>query len=280
MRQQTSYMMADEGIGGIDLELGIKKQLPEVVKEIFTEQQITEYKQLFHLYDYNNEGLINISLVPKILASAEHEYEQLDLEMAMQEIDVSKGPEIDEMIFLQLAAKCYTQSLLKQQIVKAFQMINQPRTGNAINKTILQYYLCDSGEPFDNYELKMFLFLAEPDPKNGDINYETLIEKLGSIVPNELSRSRIKKEAIMKAPKVRELVKRYSVKRPRTDADHLVKKSKSLDMLLKSIEMISEKGGTLGTSETIDSPSIDEEDYLEMESEFFDEEQPENQDEN
>lgn len=135
-----------------------------------SEDAIESYRQLFKLFDRNNDGSISVDELGHVFRI--HLGKSLstsDLNKIIEEVDTNNSKTIEFDEFLGLMASETWSEIEKGEIIKAFAVFDRNKDGY-VDAEELRYALCTYGEPLSTDEAKELLTLVDLD-KDGLIDY-------------------------------------------------------------------------------------------------------------
>ena len=135
---------------------------------------LMEYKEVFSLFDKNQDGFINELEFAKIIITLGINPTKAELEnLVLEEENPDK---------IDFAAFCYIMSKNKRKpdslndLISAFRIFD-PKAKGTINSVTLKKDLTTMGEPFNPQETDSFLKSAQPFP-DGRIDYFTFSKRI------------------------------------------------------------------------------------------------------
>ncbi|CAG9311064.1 unnamed protein product [Blepharisma stoltei] len=142
----------------------------------FTDQQITEFKDAFSLFDQNGDGGISILELSTVMRSLGQNPTETELQDMINEIDTDENGIIDFTEFLGLMAKQMKGQDSKGELLEAFKIFD--RDGNGlISASELRYAMTNLGEKLTDEEVNDLLKEADLDG-DGQINFDEFVRML------------------------------------------------------------------------------------------------------
>lgn len=142
----------------------------------FTDDQITEFKEIFDLFDQNDEGRIPTSKLPQALWALGQNPSRSEIEDMMKEVEHLENGKIDFPEFLVLIARKSKQSSSEEELIEAFKLFDRDGDG-VISVAELRFIFKTLGEQYPDDELDDMIKACDLD-RDGLINYEEVVRKM------------------------------------------------------------------------------------------------------
>lgn len=139
-----------------------------------SQQEIAEYQEAFNFFDKDNDGLIDVTEIGKLMRSvglypSENELQQM--------AKSSRGGKVDFAEFLHLASSNIVDTNInEQQMREAFRMFDSYGNG-LVNLMQMRNALQNLGEKLRDDEIDELIREADIDAE-GNVNYEELVKIL------------------------------------------------------------------------------------------------------
>lgn len=141
-----------------------------------TEEQLTEYKEAFGLFDKDGDGTITtkeLGIVMRALGKNPTEQDLLDM---INEIDTECTGTVDFPEFLALMCRPLRAPDSEQDIKEAFKVFDKDASGS-ISTQELRHVMTNLGEKLNEEEVDELLKEADKD-NNGMIDYNWFVEQM------------------------------------------------------------------------------------------------------
>ena len=137
-----------------------------------TEEQISEYKEAFSLFDKDGDGTITTKELGTIMAALHYNPTEAELQDMINEVDSDGNGTIDFPEFLTMMAKKMKDADSENEIKEAFAVFDKDGNG-LILAAELRHVLATMGERLTEGEVNQLLQGFEDS--NGFVNYEEFI---------------------------------------------------------------------------------------------------------
>ncbi|KAI9329339.1 calmodulin [Obelidium mucronatum] len=127
-----------------------------------SEQQISEYKDAFSLFDKDQDGSIDTSEIGTVIRSLNQNISQRELKDLIKEVDTSNKGSIDFPEFLTMMARKLKDGDHATDIKQAFNIFDEKKTGT-ISAKDLKHVLTSMGEKLTVEEADQLIKDANPD---------------------------------------------------------------------------------------------------------------------
>jgi len=138
--------------------------------QAFTFPEVDSYRQLFNLFDRNNDGSISVDELGHVFRiHLGKSLSQNDLNKIIDQVDTDNSQTIEFNEFLTLMASETWSEIEKGEIIKAFAVFDRNKDGY-VDADELRHALCNYGEAMTKEEADELLAIVDLD-KNGVIDY-------------------------------------------------------------------------------------------------------------
>nr|XP_028602731.1 calmodulin-like protein 1 isoform X2 [Podarcis muralis] len=135
-----------------------------------TEEQLTEYKEAFSLFDKDGDGAITTKELGTVMRSLGHNPTEAELQSMIDQVDANGSGTVDFAEFLSLMAKQSKDSDSEEEIREAFRVFDKDGNGY-ISTAELRHVLTNLGEKLTDEEVDEMIKEADVDG-DGRVNYE------------------------------------------------------------------------------------------------------------
>ncbi|ODV94649.1 hypothetical protein PACTADRAFT_50513 [Pachysolen tannophilus NRRL Y-2460] len=144
--------------------------------EKLSEEQITEFKEAFSLFDKDNDGKITTKELGTVMRSLGQNPSESELNDMINEVDVNNDGSIDFPEFLTMMARKMKDSDSEAEIIEAFKVFDTNGDGK-ISAAELRHVLTSIGEKLSDYEVDEMI--KEADTNNdGEIDIKEFTQLL------------------------------------------------------------------------------------------------------
>ncbi|KAI3642359.1 hypothetical protein MP228_011914 [Amoeboaphelidium protococcarum] len=143
-----------------------------------SEDQVTEYKEAFSLFDKKGNGTIEAGSLGDLLRSLNQNPTQSRLNELVQQFGGDKASLVnfDQFLALVTSGEEFKPSGTLEEFISAFQVFDKESNGS-ISSGELRYVLTSLGEKLSDAEVDELLKCVEVD-KSGFVNYETFCKTI------------------------------------------------------------------------------------------------------
>ena len=146
--------------------------------EELTEEQISEFKEAFSLFDKDGDGTITSKELGTVMRSLGQNPTEAELQDMINEVDADGNGTIDFPEFLTMMAKKMKNNDSEEEILEAFKVFD--RDGNGfISAAELRHIMTNLGEKMSDSEVDDMIREADLDG-DGQINYEEFVKMMMS----------------------------------------------------------------------------------------------------
>ncbi|XP_023235437.1 calmodulin-like [Centruroides sculpturatus] len=146
--------------------------------EQLTEEQISEFREAFSLFDKEGNGTITGKELGTLMRSLGQNPTEAQLKAMIQDLQNSGRDQIDFPLFLELMAKQMREAISEQEIRDAFKIFDRDNTGYIIVAE-LRHVLTNLGEKLTDEEMDELLREVEID-NEGRIKYQEFVDMVTS----------------------------------------------------------------------------------------------------
>jgi Ca2+-binding EF-hand superfamily protein len=166
----------------------ITERTQRIVLEKFTDEQLTEFRELFNMFDKDNQGMLtlqNLITVMKTVGQTPTEADMIDL---MREMDIDNSGTIDFYEFVNIISHHMYPSDSNKEIRQAFHLFDQNQDGRITFdelKFTAEKYL---KSPIHDFELRQMIELADRNGQ-GHVSFDDFLH--AAVCRNDKKRSGI-----------------------------------------------------------------------------------------
>jgi Ca2+-binding EF-hand superfamily protein len=136
----------------------------------------SEYKELFEMFDKDEDGLIDHNDLGKILRALGQDPSDQDLIEMITDVDKNEDKLIDYEEYLQLVDNKEKDNEAEKELIEAFLIFD--REGNGlISNNEFKHIMLSLGEKLSEEEIEQMIKLGDPK-QEGFINYKQFVEKI------------------------------------------------------------------------------------------------------
>ncbi|KAI4369662.1 hypothetical protein MLD38_018082 [Melastoma candidum] len=144
-----------------------------------TEEQITELKEAFTLFDKDGDGCITMEELATVLRSLDQNPTKKELQEMIDEVDSDGNGTIEFGEFLALMANKIKDTDAEEELKEAFKVFDKDQNGY-ISATELQHVMINLGEKLTDDEVEQMIREADLDG-DGQVNYEEFVRMMMAI---------------------------------------------------------------------------------------------------
>ena len=138
-----------------------------------TEEQITEFKEAFSLFDKDGDGTITTKELGTVMRSLGQNPTEGEIQDMINEVDVDGNGTIDFPEFLSLMARKMKDTDTEEELIEAFKVFDKDGNG-LISASELRHVMTNLGEKLTDEEVDEMIKEADIDG-DGHINYEEFV---------------------------------------------------------------------------------------------------------
>ncbi|ODQ67419.1 calmodulin [Nadsonia fulvescens var. elongata DSM 6958] len=139
-----------------------------------TEQQITEFKEAFSLFDKNSDGQITSKELGTVMRSLGQNPSESELADMINEVDADGDGTIDFPEFLTMMARKMKDTDSEEEIREAFKVFDRDNSGS-ISAQELKHVMTSIGEKLTDEEIEEMIREADKDG-DGCIDYNEFVQ--------------------------------------------------------------------------------------------------------
>ena len=144
--------------------------------EHLTEENISEFREAFELFDKDKDGFITIQELGEIMKNLGQTPNEAELQDMISEVDIDGNGNIDFKEFLGLMARKMKDTDTDEELNEAFRVFD--RDGNGfITAQELKHVMINLGEKIEDTEVEEMIKEADIDG-DGYINYEEFVRMI------------------------------------------------------------------------------------------------------
>ncbi|KAK6463522.1 calmodulin [Scheffersomyces coipomensis] len=141
-------------------------------------EQINKYRDVFRLFDKNNDGTIDQNELKTVMRALNHDPTQTEIEELIDHVDINKDGKIDFREFILILAKHLKDTDEELELIEVFKIFDQDGDGK-INSNELKYILFTIGEQLQDSQINEMIEEADLN-KDGVIDIDEFRELLQS----------------------------------------------------------------------------------------------------
>ncbi|KAF3322887.1 calmodulin-like protein 11 [Carex littledalei] len=138
-----------------------------------TPEQISELRQVFLLFDRNNDGCITREELAVVIHQLGLNLTEVDLLDMIREVDIDGNGTIEFHEFISLMAKKLMETETDEEMKEAFEVFDKDQNG-LISPTELRNVMVNLGEKLTDEEVAQMISEADLDG-DGYVNYEEFV---------------------------------------------------------------------------------------------------------
>ena len=138
-----------------------------------------EYKELFAMFDRDEDGLINQNELGKVLRALGQDPSDQDLIDMITDVDKNEDKLIDYEEFLQLVDIKDKDNEAEKELIEAFVIFDREGKG-LISNNEFKHIMLSLGEKLSEEEIEEMIKVGDPN-QEGFINYKQFAEKIINI---------------------------------------------------------------------------------------------------
>jgi calmodulin len=143
-----------------------------------SDEQISEFKEAFSLFDMDGDGTITTKELGKVLRSLGQNPSEADLQDMLNEVDTDGNGTIDFHEFLTMMARKIMDTDSEEEIKEAFKVFDKDGNG-FISAAELSHVMTHLGETLTDDEVAEMIREADIDG-DGQINYDEFVKMMMS----------------------------------------------------------------------------------------------------
>ncbi|KAL3887114.1 hypothetical protein ACJMK2_027070 [Sinanodonta woodiana] len=143
-----------------------------------TEEQITEFKEAFSLFDKDGDGTITTKELGTVMRSLGQNPTEAELHDMIKEVDADGNGKIDFPEFLTMMSKKIRETDTEEDIREAFRVFDKDGNGY-ISSAELRHVMTNLGEKLTDEEVEEMIKEADVDG-DGQVNYEEFVRMMMS----------------------------------------------------------------------------------------------------
>ena len=146
------------------------------IREIFSEDEISEFKAMFEMYDKDSKGYIDKRDLGALMRSLGQNPSFQEINQMIEEVDEDKNGEITFLEFLGLLARRMKEADPEDELLEAFKVFD--RDGNGfITSHELRHIMNNLGEGLTPEEIEEMVKEADQD-NDGQIDYDEFVKMM------------------------------------------------------------------------------------------------------
>ncbi|KAJ7176678.1 calmodulin [Mycena filopes] len=141
-----------------------------------SEEQISEFKEAFSLFDKDGDGTITSKELGTVMRSLGQNPTEAELQNMINEIDADNSSVIDFPEFLTMMARKMRDTDSEEEITEAFKVFDKDGNGY-ISTAELRHVMTNLGEKLTDSEVDEMIKESDVDG-DGQINYEEFVKMM------------------------------------------------------------------------------------------------------
>ncbi|CAO3618426.1 unnamed protein product [Mucor fragilis] len=142
------------------------------------EQQISEYRESFALFDKNGDGAIDLKELGQVMRSLNQEPTNEELKDMINDVDSDNNGRIDFNEFLTIMSRMKGADETENDLLEAFKVFDKDQDGS-ITQDELRSVMTNLGQKLTSQELDEMIKEADTDG-DGKINYKEFVKMMGT----------------------------------------------------------------------------------------------------
>ncbi|CAO0798533.1 unnamed protein product [Mucor circinelloides] len=143
------------------------------------EQQISEYRESFALFDKNGDGAIDVEELGQVMRSLNQEPTDEELKDMINDVDSDNNGRIDFNEFLTIMSRMKgADDETENDLLEAFKVFDKDQDGS-ITQDELRSVMTNLGQKLTSQELDEMIKEADTDG-DGKINYKEFVKMMGT----------------------------------------------------------------------------------------------------
>ncbi|KAF1804504.1 hypothetical protein V8B55DRAFT_1499840 [Mucor lusitanicus] len=142
------------------------------------EQQISEYRESFALFDKNGDGAIDVEELGQVMRSLNQEPTNEELKDMINDVDSDNNGRIDFNEFLTIMSRMKGNDETENDLLEAFKVFDKDQDGS-ITQDELRSVMSNLGQKLSSQELDEMIKEADIDG-DGKINYKEFVKMMGT----------------------------------------------------------------------------------------------------
>ncbi|OAY59169.2 hypothetical protein MANES_01G002400v8 [Manihot esculenta] len=154
--------------------LSLSQHIPPKMADQLTDDQISEFKEAFSLFDKDGDGCITTKELGTVMRSLGQNPTEAELQDMINEVDADGNGTIDFPEFLNLMARKMKDTDSEEELKEAFRVFDKDQNG-FISAAELRHVMTNLGEKLTDEEVDEMIREADVDG-DGQINYEEFVK--------------------------------------------------------------------------------------------------------
>ncbi|KAG0492728.1 hypothetical protein HPP92_006126 [Vanilla planifolia] len=140
---------------------------------VLTEEQISEFRETFSLFDMDGNGCITVDELATIMQSLGQNLTEEELKSMINEVDDNRNGTIEFVEFLSLMSRQIKETDAEEELKEAFNVFDKDRNG-FISASELSNVMMGLGEKLTDEEVSQMIKEADLDG-DGQVNYDEFV---------------------------------------------------------------------------------------------------------
>lgn len=141
-----------------------------------TEEQISEFKEAFSLFDKDGDGFITTKELGTVMRSLGRNPTEAEVQDMINEVDADGNGTIDFPEFLNLMSRKMKDADSEEELMEAFKVFDKEQNG-FISAAELRHLMTNLGEKLTAEEVDEMIREADVDG-DGQVNYEEFVKMM------------------------------------------------------------------------------------------------------
>lgn len=141
-----------------------------------TEEQISEFKEAFSLFDKDGDGCITTNELGTVMRSLGPNPTEAEVREMINEVDADGSGTIDFPEFLNLMARKMKYTVSEEELKEAFKVFDKDQDG-LISASELRHIMTSLGEKLTDEEVDEMINEADADG-DGQVSYEDFVRMM------------------------------------------------------------------------------------------------------
>ncbi|GAN06811.1 calmodulin [Mucor ambiguus] len=142
------------------------------------DQQISEYRESFALFDKNGDGAIDAEELGQVMRSLNQDPTNEELKDMINDVDSDNNGRIDFNEFLTIMSRMKGNDETENDLLEAFKVFDKDQDGS-ITQDELRSVMSNLGQKLTSQELDEMIKEADTDG-DGKINYKEFVKMMGT----------------------------------------------------------------------------------------------------
>lgn len=159
----------------INQQHDITKRTQRLIIEKFTDEQLAEFRDLFNMFDKDNQGILTLTNLVQVMRSIGQTPTEADMIDLMREIDIDNSGSIDFYEFVRVISHEMSPSERQEEIRYAFDLFDENQDGfltiEELKSTMEKYF----PNSIDDRQIRQMIELADRSG-HGQISFDDFLQ--------------------------------------------------------------------------------------------------------